>query len=105
MSFPVPSPWAHDPSGPRFPVAMRNPITYHKPEQGVCMQINVGKFAIRSYITTHVVFPGQFVIYKNTQWFSFLDLADIFSFNLDLDLDLPIDQNHGNWVGARNHIL
>ena len=33
-----------------------------------------------------MVFPGQFVIYKNTQWFSFLNLADIFSFRLDLDL-------------------
>ena len=39
-----------------------------------------------------MVFLSQIVIYENTQWFSFLILADIFPFDLDFHLLILITE-------------
>ena len=49
--FRLPEPTIHLVRGFHLPF-LRNPITNHNSDQGVCMQINVGKYPIRAQCTT-----------------------------------------------------
>ena len=50
---------------------MRNPITHHTLEQGVCMQINVGNFAMWVHLTTFEAL--DFSLCSHSLLFKFID--------------------------------